>query len=389
MKYLGLLFNNVFRNRRRTFLTITSIAVSLFLVSTLMTMLYELENPPTTPQSALRLIARHRVSLANILPASYRLKIARVEGVDAVVGAMWFGGIYKDPKNFFAQFAIDTDQFFRVYADVVLPEEQKEAFVNDRTGALAGANLARQYGWKVGDRITLKGALFDMDPELTIRGIYTGGSDDASTFYFHWDYFNEGMKHLYGTNSEAVNFTGFYVIQAKSAELVPSVAEKVDALFRNTAAPTKTESEKAFVLGFLAMMGNIRMLVTSICSVMMFTIVLVAANTMAMSIRERVREIGIMKALGFRRPHILSLLLGESVFLALAGALIGSAGAKLAFAKARLAALTGGMFQQLNVRLGTIAICALIGITVGVVSAGLPAWQAARRRVVEALRDVD
>ncbi len=389
MKYLRLLLNNVLRNRRRTFLTITSIAVSLFLVATLLTMLIEMENPPQTPESALRLLTRHRVSLANILPMSYRSKIAHIPGVEAVVGSMWFGGVYKDPKNFFAQFAVDADQFFQIYADLVLPEDQKAGFMSDRTGALVGGNLAARFGWKTGDRITLEGALFDFDPELTIRGIYSGGSDDGSTLYFHWEYFNEGMKKVFPGNSEDVNFTGFYVLRASSADKVPAVAEAVDELFKNTSSPTKTESEKAFVLGFIAMMGNVRLLVTSICSVMMFTIVLVAANTMAMSIRERVREIGILKALGFRRLQIMSLLLGESVSLSLTGAILGSIGAKLLFAKARLAAATGGMFQQLNVRPETVAICLGIGLLVGIVSAGIPAWQAARRRVVDALRDVD
>ena len=389
MKYLRLLLNNVFRNRRRTFLTITSIAVSLFLIATLLTMMWEMENPPQTPESAMRLLTRHRVSLANILPMSYRSKIARVPGVDAVIGSMWFGGVYKDPKNFFAQFAVDTDQFFQIYADNRCPDDQKAAFLSDRTGALAGENLAQRFGWKVGDRITLQGALFDFDAELTLRGIYSGGSDDGSTLYFHWEYFNEGMKKLYPGASEEVNFTGFYVLRATSADKVPAVAEAVDALFKNSSTPTKTESEKAFVLGFLAMLGNVRLLITSICSVMMFTIVLVAANTMAMSIRERVREIGILKALGFRRLQILWLLLGESVVLAVSGALLGSVGAKLLFARARLAAATGGMIQQLHVRPETLLICTGIGLLVGVISAGIPAWQAARRRVVDALRDVD
>jgi putative ABC transport system permease protein len=389
MKYLRLLWNNIFRNRRRTFLTITSIAISLFLIATLVTMLREMENPPQTPHSALRLLTRHRVSLANILPMSYRAKIARVEGVDAVIGCMWFGGIYKDPKNFFAQFAADSDQFFQIYGDMELPEEQKTGYIKDRTGALVGQNLADRFGWKLGDRITLQGALFDFNPELTIRAIYSGGSDDGSTFYFHWEYFNEGMKQVFPGGGEAANFTGFYMIRAASAEKVPVIAEAVDDLFKNTSSPTKTESEKAFLLGFLAMMGNIRLLVTSICSVMMFTIVLVAANTMAMSIRERVREIGILKALGFRKLQVLSLLIGESVFLSLSGSLLGALGAKVLFSKAKLAAATGGMFQQLNVRPGTIAFCALLGIVVGILSAGIPAWQAAGRKVVDSLRDVD
>lgn len=389
MKYLRLLLNNILRNRRRTFLTITSIAASLFLVATLLTMLFEMENPPQTPESALRLLTRHRVSLANILPMSYRAKIARVPGVEAVIGSMWFGGVYKDPKNFFAQFAADADQFFQIYADLTLPQDQKAAYLSDRTGALVGNNLADRFGWKVGDRITLQGALFDFDAELTIRGIYSGGSDDGSTLYFHWEYFNEGMKKVFPGGADEVNFTGFYVMRAASAAKVPAIAEAVDELFKNSSSPTKTESEKAFVLGFLAMMGNVRLLVTSLCSVMMFTIVLVAANTMAMSIRERVREIGIMKALGFRRTQILSLLLGESVSLALGGALVGAVGAKLLFARAKLAAVTGGMFQELNVRPQILAICLGIGLFVGIVSAGIPAWQAAHRRVVDALRDVD
>lgn len=388
MKFLRLLINNVLRNKRRTFLTLSSIAVSLFLITTLLTVLHEMENPPTTPDSALRVLTRHRVSLANILPMSYRGKISRIEGVEAVVGSMWFGGVYKDPKNFFAQFAVDSEQFFQVYADLEMPSDQKQAFIQDRTGAIAGVNLAQRFGWKVGDRIPLQGALFDFSPELTLRGIYSGGSDDGSTLYFHWDYFNEGMRHLFG-NGEGVNFTGFFTARVRSADQISAVSEKIDELFLNTSAPTKTESEKAFVLGFISMMGNIRMLVTSICSVVIFTIILVAANTMAMSIRERVREIGILKALGFRKSQVLMLLLGESVLLAVVGAVLGSLAARVIFSGARLAAATGGMISRINVTPATLALCAGIGLFVGVVSAGVPAWQAARKRVVEALRDVD
>ncbi len=388
MKYLRLLLNNVLRNKRRTFLTLSSIAVSLFLITTLLTVLHEMENPLTTPESALRLLTRHRVSLANILPMSYRGKIARVEGVEAVVGSMWFGGVYKDPKNFFAQFAVDTDQFFQVYSDIKMPVDQQQAFVHDRLGAIAGENLAVRFGWKVGDKIPIQGALFDIPLDLTLRGIYSGGGDDGSTFYFHWEYFNEGMKRLFGSG-EGVNFTGFYTIRAVAADQMPAIAERIDDLFRNTSAPTKTESEKAFVLGFISMMGNIRMLVTSICSVVIFTIVLVAANTMAMSIRERVREIGILKALGFRKAQVLSLLLGESVLLAVGGALLGSFAARVIFSGARLAAVTGGMITRIRVTPATLAFCAGIGLFVGIVSAGIPAWQAAGRRVVDALRDVD
>jgi len=385
MKYVSLLLTNLLRNRRRTFLTVTSIAVSLFLVATLLTVLSEFENPLQTPESAMRLISRHRVSLANILPTSYRARIRKIDGVQAVVGSMWFGGVYKDPKNFFAQFAVDTDEFFDVYADIKLPEDQKQAFLRDRTGAIAGENLAQRFGWKVGDRINFQGALFDFDPELTLRGIYSGGSDEATTLYFHWEYFNEGMKKVFGPT---VDFTGFYTIRATSAEQVPAIAEKVDEAFRNSSSPTKTESERAFVLGFIAMMGNVRFLITTICSVVIFTIVLVAANTMAMSIRERVREIGVLKALGYRRRQILSLLLGESTLLALGGAALGALGAKFLYAGVPMAAVTGGLFQRFRVTPAILATCLVIGIGVGIVSAGIPAWQASRRRVVDALREV-
>jgi len=386
MKFLGLLLTNVSRNRRRSFLTLSSIAVSLFLIATLLTVLSEFENPPQTPQSALRLLCRHRVSLANILPASYRTKISQVDGVEAVIGSMWFGGVYKDPKNFFGQFAVNTDQLFTVYADMEIPEDQKQAFIADRTGALAGENLAERFGWKVGDRINLQGALFDFDPELTLRGIYSGGSDEATSFYFHWEYFNEGMKNVFGPE---VDFTGFYVVRARSADLVPTIADKIDEQFRNTSSPTKTESERAFVLGFLNMMGNIRFLITTISSVVIFTIMLVVANTMAMSIRERVREIGILKALGFKRFQILSLLLGESVLLAAGGAALGALGARLLYSGVNMGQVTGGLFQRFYVTPATLLLCLSIGLFVGIVAAGIPAWQAAHRRVIDAIREVD
>ena len=277
MKFFWLLLRNVFRNRRRTFLTVTSIAASLFLVTTLITLLREMQNPTKTPESALRLITRHKVSLFNPLPIAYRSKIAKVEGVEAVIGSMWFGGIYKDPSNFFGQFSVDIEGFFEVNGDMRIPEGQKEAFRKDRTGCIAGKSLVDRFGWKIGDKIHLKGALFQFDPELTLRGIYEGGSDEGSTLYFHWEYFNEGLKNA--------GFTGTYSIKARSVEDVPRIAEKIDALFQNSSVPTKTETEKAFLLGFISMMGNVQFLITSICSVVIFTIILVAANTMAMSIR--------------------------------------------------------------------------------------------------------
>jgi len=380
MKYIWLLYKNVMRNRRRTLLTVTSIAVSLFLVTTLLTLLNELQNPIETPASALRLITRHKVSLFNSLPIAYRQKIAKVDGVEAVMGSMWFGGVYKDPSNFFGQFAADTEQFFQVNADMILPAEQKEAFLRDRTGCLVGNSLAKRFGWKIGDKIHLKGALFQFDPEMTVRAIYEGGSDLGSTLFFHWEYFNEGLNNA--------GFTGTYTIRARSAQEVPKIAEQVDALFQNAPVPTKTETERAFILGFVSMLGNVQFLISSICSAVIFAIILVAANTMAMSIRERVREIGVLKTLGFFNDRILFLLIGESLLLSLFGTLVGALGARVLYSNLDIATLTSGFLLRLNVNPQILLTCTAIGCGVGLLAAGVPAWRAARFPVVEALRRV-
>jgi putative ABC transport system permease protein len=385
MQFRALLIANVLRNKRRSLLTVSCIAVSMFLVATLLTVLSELEDPPQTPASALRLICRHRVSMTNYLPRAHRQKIADVEGVEAVVGSLWFGGIYKDPKNFFAQFAVDVDRFFDVYGDIDLPAAERDAFVRDRTGAIAGEKLATKFGWQVGDRITLQGARFEFDPELTLRGIYRAGGDDGSLFYFHSDYFSEAVKDSIGPWVDA---SGLYIIKARSVRDVPHIMAAVDGRFRDTTAPTLTESEQAFVLGHIAVLGNVRFLIASISSVVIFTIMLLTANTMAMSIRERRREIGILKALGFRRIQILVILLGESVTLSLGGAFLGSLGAWLLYANLTFAAMTLGMIQRFAVTSQTLVICAGAGLLIGILAAGIPAWRAASRSVAHALREV-
>jgi putative ABC transport system permease protein len=296
------------------------------------------------------------------------------------MGSMWFGGVYKDPSNFFAQFSVDTDQFFEVNADMIIPEDQKQAFLKDRTGCIVGESLAKRFNWKLGDRIHLKGALFQFDPELTVRGIYQGGSDLGTTLFFHWEYFNEGLNNA--------GFTGTFTIRARSADEVPQIAERVDALFQNAPVPTKTETERAFILGFASMLGNVQFLITSICSAIIFAIVLVAANTMAMSIRERVREIGVMKALGFHSNRILALLLAESLLLSLAGTLLGSVGARALYSRLDLATLTSGFLLRLDVNPRILLLCLFIGCAVGLLAAGVPAWRASRYPAVEALRRV-
>ncbi len=382
MKFFRLLIKSVFRNRLRSVLTISSIAAALFLIATLMTLLYQLTNPPETPDSALRLITRHKISLMNALPTNYLEKIRDVDGVDAVIGSMWFGGMFdnKGVDDMLAMFAVSTEQFFQVNPDFQVPEAQRKTFLEDRATALVGRTLANRYGWKIGDTVHFKSNLFPVQVELKIGAIYEGGSDQESGVYFHWEYFNQAMQDN--------GIMGTFSIRAESAAVVPLVADRVDALFKNSTEPTLTETEKAFQLSFVEMMGNVQLLISSICLAVIFAVVLIAANTMAMSIRERVREIGVLKALGFQRRLVLMLLVGESLLLAVLGAVFGSWGAKFFFRFVDVGRVSGGFVQQFDVNPAILAICAGLGVLIGLLAAGVPAWRASQRPVLDALRSV-
>jgi putative ABC transport system permease protein len=382
MKFANFIFRNTLRNKRRTVLTILSISMSLFLISTLRTLLDTLENPPLTPDSAKRVVIRHATGLANTMPIKYREEISRIPGVDSVSSSQWFGGVYKDPANFFAQFAVDADRFFDVYSDVhtQIPE-QKSNFIKDRTGALAGVTLAKRYGWKVGDRITLEGAIFPVNPEMTIDGLVSGGASE-SNFYFHLDYLNE----LFRPNGGAWNQVGTFIVKAKNAEDLPAISENIDVMYESSTAPTKTESEAAFILGFVSMLGNVRLLVMSISTVVLFTVILVAANTMAMSIRERTGEIAILKTLGFAPGLILYMMVAESMMIALGGGLLGSLGARYLYRSLNLDSLSRGFVQQLDVRWNTVLLSAGIALAVAMFSTLLPAYNASRLPISVAVR---
>jgi putative ABC transport system permease protein len=251
-----------------------------------------------------------------------------------------------------------------------------DAFVKLRTGALAGIELAQRFGWKVGDRITLEGAIFPINPELTIAGLVSGGGSE-SNFYFHWDYFNELFPE---------NMAGTFIVKAKNAEDIPAISENIDTIFASTTAPTKTETESAFILSFASMWGNVRLLVASIATVVIFTVILVAANTMAMSIRERTGEIAILKTLGFSPGQVLGMLIAESVLIALAGGLLGSLGARFLYGLMNLSAYSMGFFQTLTVRWTTVGMAAGIALLVAVFSTLIPAWTASRLPIAVAVR---
>jgi putative ABC transport system permease protein len=378
MKFVHLIFRNALRNRRRTILTVLSISMSLFLISTLRTLLEQLESPPLTPESATRVLTRHQTSLANVLPISYREKIRQMPGVAEVSAYQWVGGVYKDPANFFAQFAVDADRFFNVYSDIhALAPNQKEAFMKERTAALAGVALAKRYGWNIGDRITLEGTIFSANIELVIRGFIQGGGSENLLLLRH-DYLNELWDNYNGA--------GVFVVRARSAEEIPAVIETIDSTFVSSTAPTKTETEKAFVLGFVSMLGNVRTLVMSISTVLIFTIILVAANTMAMSIRERTGEIAIMKTLGFSPGHVLTVLISESALIAVAGGLTGALGARYLMGGLDFNAYTTGFIQVFDVRWATVLLAAGISLAVAFASTAVPAWTASRIPISDAIR---
>ena len=376
MGALAFIWKNITRNRRRTVLTILSIALSLFLLSTLMTVLTELGRESPDGDQHLRLVVRRASSLGDPLPESYLDKLKRVPGVRMVHTLSWFGGLYVDERNFFANFGCDPETLFPMFNENRLPSEQLSAFKKERTAAVAGRKLAERFKWRLGDKITLLGTIYPVDLEFTLRGIYTGL--DETAFFFHHAYLDEALGRT--------GKVGTFWLKAASAAEVPVIAERVDAMFKNSDAETKTETERAFQLGFVAMLGNIKTLISSISSVVVFTILLVTANTMAMSIRERAREIAILKTLGFTRRRLLGLLVAESAAIALAGGLLGTLGARLFYSLVDVWKHTQGFFPIFVVEPETITIGLLLSVLIGVTSAAVPAYRVSRQTIAHALR---
>src|SRR6266487_3397898 len=370
---------NAFRNKRRSTLTVLSIAFSLLLLTLMMTIWRAFYLDQGSAESAERLVVRHRVSLTFNLPGYYREKIRALPGVLAVVPVSWFGGIYKDqkPENFFAQFGTDPEEFFKVFQDVAIPADQVTAWQRDRQGVIVDDTLASKYGWKVGDRIILQGTIYPVNPELNIRGIFHAVPDDKS-IYFNAKYVEEAVPWFKGK-------AGTFSILAASPADVSKVATAVDDMFRNSPQPTKSESEKAFGLEFVAMMGNVKAFILSICMAVVFAILLVSANTMAMSIRERTREVAVLKTLGFTRQTVLSLFVGEAVVLALIG---GIAGSLVALLLSLVASKAGGMAGALKVEPTTMLVAWAAAGFMGFFSALVPSYHASRLGIVDGLRHI-
>jgi putative ABC transport system permease protein len=379
VKFLGLILRNAWRSKVRTLLTVVSTGVALFLFCLLRTIVTSLDASVEVADAS-RLVVRRSISLIFPLPIAYRDRLQQLDGVTGVTWANWFGGRYPaDERGFFAQFGVDPDTYFELYPELVLEPEELQAFKRERTACIVGSKLAKKYGWKLGQDVTLAGDIYPGDWKFTIRGIYEPRTPDvdATTMYFQWKYLDESQEA--GNRGQV----GIYILKLADPNRAAATAEAVDAMFANSAAETRTETEKAFQLGFITMMGNIRGAVRIVSIFVLAGFFLVAVNTMMMAARERTREIAVLKTLGFPDDLVLRLVMVESTAISLLGGLLGIAAATGLF---RISALSGGVFANFAVKPATMLIGLAIALVMGALSGVVPALAAARLRVVEALR---
>lgn len=377
----GFIVKNAFRNKRRAALCVLSVAASLFLLVTLLVVLNEFTNPPEDAGASLRIAVRNKVSLATPLPVRQRTVIEKVPGVEGLTPLTYFGGKFKgEETTYFAQFAMEPDKLEKVFGEAKMPREQYEAWVKDRTSAIVGIETAKRYTLKPGDRFRIVGEIYPVDLELTVAGIYKGTTDDRNIF-FHQKYFDE----LLGDRGTV----GMWWVKARSAEEVPRIIDAINAAFANTSAEVLAETERAFQMSFVSMWANIKILIGSICSVVVFALLLVSASTMSMAVRERMRELSVLKALGFRRHELFAFILAESFGLAMAGLVLGAGGAWLLYSSVDAPSLTAGLFPILQVTPRILGTTALVAAGLGVVSSIAPSVAIARLSVVQGLKTLD
>ena len=383
MKFSGLIFANLFRKKVRLLLTIGSFAVALFLFAFL-AVVKSAFSRGTEVAGADRLVIASRVGLMQTLPISYDDKIAAIPGVKAVTHNHWFGGVYQDEKNFFVQFVIDPENMRKVMNEFVVPDDQWANFEKDRQGAVVGVKTAKRFGWKIGDRIPIKNSLYGPTKtwEFNLDGIYhndrPGG--DENQFWIQWKYFDENVPA--GVKSTA----GWYVLKLDNPDDAARVAKSIDNMFANSTYETKTETESAFAAGFVKQFGNIEFLIESIGMVVFFTLLLVTGNTMAISVRERISELGVLKAIGYSDRSVLFFVLAESLVIALIGGVLGLGLALVAVPV--LGAALNGLLPSLVLSPAILSLGLLVALVVGGISGLLPGIGAMRMRVVNALRRV-
>jgi putative ABC transport system permease protein len=381
---LKLIFRNTVRHRLRTFLTILGMAIAILSFGLLRTVV-DAWYAGVERAAADRLITRNAISLVFRLPMAYLSKIKAIDGVKRVAYGYWFGGIYIDEKNFFPEFAVDLPNYLDIYSEFVIPPEQRQVLLKERNACVAGRKLAQRFGWKLGDIIALRGTIFPGSWELVLRAIYQGKeeSTDENLLLFHYDYVNEAMKKNYPA---LANQVGYFVTQVDDLDRAPAVAGQIDATFKNSLAETLTESEKAFQMGFVSMTKAIVVAIQIVSYVVIVIILIVLANTMAMTARERQEEYAVLKTLGFQGRHLITLIAGESVTIALAGGVVGLAAIFPAAYFFRTA--LSNYFQTFTVSDHTLIFCLTIATGIGLLAAIFPAWRAARVPIAEGLRRI-
>lgn len=387
MKFLPLILKNVLRKKTRTALTVGSIVLPLFVICMMGTFLRGLDRPDSASSRGMfRLVTRHKIGLTSMLPITYREKVRQLDGVAAATDFTWFGGQYRDrsPQNIFARFAVEPESFLKVFDDAEIVQGSVQDWLSDRAGCLVGRNLLEKYGWKVGDKIVLKGDIFPLNVELTIRAVYYLPNGTSMTCFFNRTYLDEAVPWFKG-------LLGTVWIKARDAGAAERIPGQVDALFENSPFPTKTETEKAFQMSFVSMMGNVKLLLNGLSLVIVAVIVLIAANTMAMTARERVTEIAVLRTLGFQKSTIVSLILGESLVIALVGGVLGlglftllQPGLRRALSYSPMAT----MATALRIYPEVLVVGFAVAVGVGVVAGIIPAIRAAQRTIVDGLRQV-
>lgn len=384
MELLKLILKNVGRHRLRAVLTILGVAIAMLAFGILRT-LVGAWYAGVEASSADRLVTRNKISLIYELPVAYKNKISQVPGVSGVAYGSWYGGVYKDKKNFFAQFAVSGADYFEMYPEFIIGDAEKKAFMRQRNAAIAGRSSAERFGWKIGDVIPLQGTIYPGNIELVLVGIYRGAkkSADETALFFRWDYLNETAKK---TLPDRADKTGWYLIQVKDPDRGPEIAQEVDALFASSLAETLTETEKAFQMGFVAMTDAIVGAVEVISVVVIGIILMVLANTMAMTARERSSEYAVFKTLGFRPWFLFTLIAGESVAIAMIGGILGAV----------LTLPGGSVFHEqmksflpvFDVTYATLFLILAISFVVGLVAALPPALRTSRMNISEGLRHI-
>jgi len=381
VKFFPLVWANLTRHKRRSVLTTLSVALALFLFASLRSVVTTLHASAEVGSES-RMIVQSAKAIVFFLPMSYKERLEAVPGVKAVTWADWFGGVYQDPKNFFATFAADPESYLDMYrSDFTLPDDQRAAFIKERTAAIVGQHLMDKFGWRLGQDVTEQGTIFQGDWTFTIRGVYhaTNKAFSEDAIMFHYDMLYERYPRFVQP--------GWYVIQLKDPSLASQVAAAVDSMFKNSSDPTKTGTERAFNASFATMWGNVSFLMDSIGMAVVFAILLVAANSMMLSARERIGEVGVLKTVGFQDRLLFGLVMAEAGTIALGGAAIGLGVAKVLYPLVGFTAM--GFLPGFDVTAGTLALGLGIAILLALASGLVPAVSAARLSAVQALRHVE